>query len=507
MNTIKTMFGLSTTDQQPKFDDDDVYPAMLLDDTKAQRDMILHWTFHFNDVLDAEKLRTSLAMLIDIGDWRKLGGRYRINAQGRAEFHVPKTFTEARPPFQYSQRDFDMNIEDHPINRKLPRVREQPSVHTGGHELKELVTAPDNPVNGWDLLVGDKPQMALNIVSFKNRTLVTLVFSHMLMDAGGLQALLQNWSLVIAEREADASPVFGAQKDVTHEIAEGRIEDHSEVFVQEELKIAPKRIKGLKMFIFVLRFFWELLWYEKPESRTIFMPKATMSRLRREALDNLNTADGRVEDEKPFISEGDVLSAWIAKTVASSDSRQLPVSILNAVNLRYRFDSIKYATGGYLQNLSLCQFTFLSPSMVRGPLGPIALENRKHLTQQTTKPQIRAYLKSTIAESQSGLDAILFGESNMLLIIVTNWTKADLTQAADFSAAVLREGDGSLARKNARGYMTQIYVSSTKESFMSRNVMIVKGKDHGGNYWLDGCFLPKAWAKFEEQIARLTTGS
>lgn len=79
INTIKTMFGLSTTDQQPKFDDDDVYPAMLLDDTKAQRDMVLHWTFHFNDVLDTEKLRTSLATLIDIGDWRKLGGRYKIN--------------------------------------------------------------------------------------------------------------------------------------------------------------------------------------------------------------------------------------------------------------------------------------------------------------------------------------------------------------------------------------------------------------------------------------------
>ncbi|CZS85771.1 unnamed protein product [Fusarium graminearum] len=501
------MFGLSTTDQQPKFDDDDVYPAMLLDDTKAQRDMVLHWTFHFNDVLDTEKLRTSLATLIDIGDWRKLGGRYKINAQGRAEFHVPKAFTEARPPFQYSQRDFDMNIEDHPIGQKLPRAGEQPSVHPGDHELKILVTAPGNPVNGWDLLVGDKPQMALNIVSFKNTTLVTLVFSHMLMDAGGLQALLQNWSRVIAGREADVSPVFGAQQDVTHKIAEGHIEDHSEFFVQERFEIAPKRIKGFKMFLFVLRFLWELLWYEKAESRAIFLPKSAISQLRREALEDLTTGDGFDHDEKPFISEGDVLSAWTAKTVASSDPRQLPVSILNAVNLRYRFDSIKHSTGVYLQNLSLCQFTFASPSMVRGPLGPIALENRKHLTQQTTKPQIRAYLKSAIAESQNGLDAILFGESNMLLIIVTNWTKAELTQAADFSAAVLREGDGSLARKNARGYMTQIYVSSAKESFMSKNVMVVKGKDHGGNYWLDGCFLPKAWAKFEDEIARLTTGS
>ncbi|KAL6914752.1 hypothetical protein FSST1_012512 [Fusarium sambucinum] len=505
MNTIKRMFGLDTQDQKLYiFEDDDIYPATLLDDTKAQRDMILHWTFHFNDVLDAEKLRNSLATLLEIGDWRKLGGRYRINLQGKAEFHVPKTFTKERPSFQYSQRDFDMNIEDHPIGRKFPQAGENPSLHPGGYEFKELATAPDNPVNGWDLLVGDKPQMALNIVSFQNATLVTLVFSHMLMDAGGLQALLQNWSLVLAGRKSEVSPVFGARKDVTHDIAEGRMEDPSEGFVQEELEIAPKRIKGFKMFVFVVRFLWELLWYGKPESRTIFLPKTAVSRLRQEALEDLTIAEVFNGNEKPFISEGDVLSAWTAKMVASSDPRQLPVSILNAVNLRYRFNSMKHAKGVYLQNLALCEFTFVSPTMVRGPLGPIALANRKHLTQQTTKPQIRAYLKGAIAESQNALDAILFGESNMLLIIITNWTKAELTQAADFSTAVLRAGDESEERKNAKGQMTQVSVAPAKESFMSKNVMMIKGKDHGGNYWLDGCFLPKAWVKFEGEITRLS---
>ncbi|KAM0492309.1 hypothetical protein ACHAP8_009994 [Fusarium lateritium] len=505
MNTIRRIFGLRTKDDQSSiFDDDDIYQATLLDDTRAQRDMILHWTFHFNDVLDTEKLRTSLAKLLEIGDWRKLGGRYRINAQGKAEFHVPKTFTKERPPFQYSQRDFDMNIEDHPIGRNFPQAGEYPSLHPGGYEFKDLATAPDNPVNGWDLLVGDKPQMALNIVSFQNATLVTLVFSHMLMDAGGLQALLQNWSLVLAGRESEVSPVFGARKDVTNDIAEGRMEDPSDGFVQEELEVAPKRIKGFKMFVFVMRFLWELLWYGKPESRTIFLPKTAVSRLRQEALEDLTITEGFNGDEKPFISEGDVLSAWTAKMVASSDPLQLPVSILNAVNLRYRFDSMKHAKGVYLQNLALCEFTFVSPTMVRGPLGPIALANRKHLAQQTTKPQIRAYLRSAIAESQNGLDAILFGEPNMLLIIITNWTKAELTQAADFSTAVRRAGDESEKRKNAKGQMTQVSVAPAKESFMSKNVMMIKGKDHGGNCWLDGCFLPKAWVKFEEEIARLS---
>lgn len=80
MNTVKGLLGLRTEGQQvPNFEDDHIYPATLLDDTRSLRDMVLHWTFLFNDVLDAEKLRDSLARLLDIGDWRKLGGRYRVN--------------------------------------------------------------------------------------------------------------------------------------------------------------------------------------------------------------------------------------------------------------------------------------------------------------------------------------------------------------------------------------------------------------------------------------------
>ena len=59
--------------------DDDVYPVHGLDDTKTFRSIIIAWTLCFNDVLDAEKLQASLAKLLEIGDWRKLGGRLRLN--------------------------------------------------------------------------------------------------------------------------------------------------------------------------------------------------------------------------------------------------------------------------------------------------------------------------------------------------------------------------------------------------------------------------------------------
>lgn len=47
------------------------------DDTKTFR-MFLNWTMSFNDALDSDKLHNSLSRLLNIGDWRKLGGRLRV---------------------------------------------------------------------------------------------------------------------------------------------------------------------------------------------------------------------------------------------------------------------------------------------------------------------------------------------------------------------------------------------------------------------------------------------
>lgn len=55
-----------------------VFPVHMLDDAKGVREMSIVWMFRFNDALDAEMLHSSLARLISIGDWRKLGGSLRL---------------------------------------------------------------------------------------------------------------------------------------------------------------------------------------------------------------------------------------------------------------------------------------------------------------------------------------------------------------------------------------------------------------------------------------------
>ena len=63
----------------PRIESDDVYPVHMLDDIKTFRDLAVTWTLRFNDVLDADKLHASLSKLLEIDDWRKVGGRLRLN--------------------------------------------------------------------------------------------------------------------------------------------------------------------------------------------------------------------------------------------------------------------------------------------------------------------------------------------------------------------------------------------------------------------------------------------
>jgi hypothetical protein len=58
---------------------DTIVPLHSLDDNDIFRSIILNFTFCFDDVLDADKLYLSLEKLLSREDWRKLGGRMRLN--------------------------------------------------------------------------------------------------------------------------------------------------------------------------------------------------------------------------------------------------------------------------------------------------------------------------------------------------------------------------------------------------------------------------------------------
>lgn len=74
------MFNFRGIRRRPKTTESefDIYPVHLLDDAKTMRRSCPCYLFRFNDVLDAGALASSLSRLLEMGDWRKLGGRLRL---------------------------------------------------------------------------------------------------------------------------------------------------------------------------------------------------------------------------------------------------------------------------------------------------------------------------------------------------------------------------------------------------------------------------------------------
>ncbi|KIW70220.1 hypothetical protein PV04_02512 [Phialophora macrospora] len=486
----------------PVVESDDVYPVHMLDDTSTLRGIVVTWTLRFNDVLDADKLSLSLSKLLEIGDWRKVGGRLRLKEDGKLEIRVPRPFTAERPAVSYTHQSIAMSIEEHPLAKTLPKATEAPSIQSGPQGFRVFAAREDAPATLEDFVCQDIPQLSLHITSFDDATLVALSWPHTLMDVMGQQALLRGWSLVLAGREMEVPPLLGAREDALCAAADAPVEGR-----EEEFRLEQKRLRGWAMLMFGLRFAWDLLWNRVVETRTIFLPKSVVAQLRRQAQSDLAALDDG-EGQKPFISEGDVLTAWALRAVVASLPQPRPVSVLHALNARFRLSSlVPAASGVYVQNMAVAAFAFLSPEVATGPLGPIALENRRQLMEQSTEAQVLACLRELRRGSNSGSDpAMVCGESDALLMPFTNWTRAGFFDTADFSPALVRAGEPGQSRTNPPGTMVFHHAQSMRQSTASRNVIVVLGKDHGDNYWLTGILLPAAWAKIEEAIDGISQG-
>ena len=394
-----------------------------------------------------------------------------------------------------------MNIEDHPLAKTLPKATETASIQLGPQHFRAFAAREDAPATLEDFVHSDTPQLSLHITSFSNATLVALSWPHTLMDVMGQQALLRGWSLVLAGREEEVPHVLGTREDAV--CAAVNVAEK-----QEEFKLGKKQLAGWGLLRFGLQFAWGLLWNQVVETRTIFLSKEAMAKLRSQTQEDLASASQDGGEELPFVSEGDVLTAWTTRAVVSSLPQPRPVTVLHALNARFRIPALVQAPGVYLQNMVVAACTFLSPEMATGPLGPIAMENRRHVMEQSTESQVLAFLRKLQHGFNKGDNhdpaLVLCGDPNAVLMPVTNWTRADFFKTADFSPAVLSAVSASTQpRSNPPGTMVYQHAQSMRQGAATRNVVVVLGKDHGENYWLTGILLPRAWAKLEEEVMKL----
>lgn len=497
--------------------DDDVYPTGRIDNALSIKPMVLSLTLRFNDVLDAAQLHAALCTLLATGDWRRLGGRLRKPApdapRQTLEVHAPRAFTADRPAVAYSHEDLSsVLIGEHPLGKELPVSNgREACVCLPGEHFRAFAAAAEFPdtIDGF-MAPGneDMPVLSLRVTSFKDATLVAVGVPHLLVDAMALGELFRAWSLVLAGKEDEVPPVLGARDDILYDVADPALKKDDE----EPWGLQAVYLAGFAFVLFLVRFLWGIITELTIESRVVFLPKHIFEKMRASALADVAadaTSHGH-DASAAWVSEGDVLFAWACRIVALGQGHApRPLNAHNTMNLRNRLPETTVPPGTkgvYARTFVTLSYMPVSVAEARGPLGLLAAKYRAAIATQTTAEQALWTLRAARASVDAGKDGnvICGAPPTGELLSMTNWLKADIVGAADFSPAVIggREGDGT-KKTHTPGRIVYLHSQLHARSTLVRNTLGVIGKDQDGNLWMQGFFPRRTWAALRKELEDL----
>ncbi|CVK86061.1 uncharacterized protein FMAN_06527 [Fusarium mangiferae] len=476
---------------------DDIIPVHLFDDTAAARGIVLVWTLQFEDVLNPHKLNNALSKLFELDGWRRLGGRFRQRSDGGLEIHVPRKFTEDRPAVYFTQEEFDTPMSEHPLASRLPKPTGSISTYTGPKGFCALGLRPETPRNMDDFVHSDIPQFCLHVQTFTDGTLVNLTFSHVTTDLMGLSAIFEGWSQVLAGKPEAVIPMPGYRKDV--------FDDMLKSPPKEQHLFADKILDGWRFKVWGLRSLYESWRSGNIQSRTLCIPKETVSRMMQRARGHL---EEEATDNKPFISEGDVFAAlsclMLAKYQGRGTNREL--ATIMAVDPRSRARSVFLPDKAYVQNSPTNAFVFCRANEILDlPLGKLALQVRKAIQAQTTEEQLKASTALSIESMKTKNMPVVFGSTKMAAQFMSNWSKGDLAEKLDFSPAIEQEVHPE-SRRGKRGHPVYYQASDPGHNTVSAisSVFVVVGKDYEGNTWFSNSLPQKMWTDLMDYLEQLS---
>lgn len=342
------------------------------------------------------------------------------------------------------------------------------------------------------------PQLLLHVTSFKDATLVSLTWPHTVADALGIAELLRNWSLVLADRAEEVQSILGAREDVLLEAENSGAESE-----REDFELLPKRLMGQAMVKWASRHLWHHIRSPSLQTKTVFLPKETLNKLKsqiQKEIDDMLKEDNR----ENFATENDMLTAWVTQIVAVSEPTVRPRTILSLLNVRPLLSQIAKSGGVYIQNMLVPTYSFISPKLLKGSTGPVAVAHRRQFQKQCREQQVLSFLRILRRDlDKGGLLQHIFGEKDSRPIFFNNLFKAEFLKAADFRPAVLRAGDGSTKRSNPPGTAIAYYYRVFDTPLDKLTSFYMLCKDHAGNCWLQGHLRPAEWAEMQNRLDKL----
>ncbi|KAK0101345.1 hypothetical protein ONS95_006521 [Cadophora gregata] len=477
---------------------DEVVPVHLFDDSAATRGIILVATFKFAEVLDPAKLNDALSELFQMPGWRKLSGRFRYRDDGGLEIHVPNPPTKERPAVQFSREDHEFPMSEHPLASRLPQPTGKIETYPGPKEFCSLGQGPYSPRNLDDYVYSGTPQFCLHVQKFTDGTLVSLTLTHISTDLVGLACIIEAWSLVLAGKSEAVVPMAGYREDPF----DGMVNPAP----KERHVLQDRIIDGWRFNYWGLRSLFEAWRCPDIESRTLCIPKNVMAALMKEAR-------GHIEDDiaaapsghKPFISEGDVLTAVACRILAQyqgpGSSREM--ATIMALDPRGRVKSVFRQDTAYVQNSPTNIYFFChADKAVEMPVGQLALAVRNAIAAQTTEEQLKAAAYLSAKSIKASQMPVIFGDKDMATQFMSNWTKGHLLDKMDFAPAVVKDAAPELSSKPGHPIYYQASDPSHSTVSVISSVFVVVGKDYEENTWFSISVPGKMWSDLLEFLNR-----
>lgn len=409
---------------------------------------------------------------------------------------------------RFTKESLGVSFAEHPLASQMPNATNDIHIHDNPERFREFMGSADTTPGSFDdYLHSDAPQLGLHVVTFLDATLVSLKWPHTMTDGLGRLAIVRNWCKVLAGKEDEVEPLMGTREDPLATVGTGPLHENEEPFALKD-----KYLSGLRMANFVAYYIWDKFWIPNHELKMISLPAKAMAALRQQAADDLSTtnangqeptaSNGTAAPATPFVSDGDILTAWLTQiSFRAYGPSSRPVAFNNVFELRSRLPGVFDPSVAYVGNFTRLAQTQITADDARFlPLGQLALRYRQSLASQVTEGQVRGAIRFA---RERGDHLVLSAHPASILLTVTNWSKARFFDAVDFSPAVVRGGEKSDAGPGP-GKPVYYHVISTKEDPPNiRNVLNVMGKDPAGNYWLTGKLPPVVWQNIDKEISKV----
>lgn len=355
---------------------------------------------------------------------------------------------------------------------------------------------PDFPSRVQDLIDRRLPQLVLQVLSFCDATVVTISWPENLVDDVSLRVLLDNWSLVLTGRKHAVANILGSERDVLEETVT-QAEEKGPLMKTSH----PARMTWSQWLV---PEWWKAWRQPRLQRRMVFIPELIYDEFLSEVRAELSDMVSIEGDFQAKVSDADIAFAWVSKMQGQGQLQPRTVINRRAVDLRRRIPGLRSRSGHFLQNLTLSAHSQLSPHDLNDSVGKIALKQKRCMDEQSSEEQWLALAKTAMEKNAPQVCAAVMtgGDPAACTLDFCDLTLQRIFSAADFSSAVVRQGDFTRPRFNVPGTMISAY-SLRMDLPPTEPACKVIGIDTDGNFWMCCQLEASVWVRMEEELYRL----